>query len=73
MNYNLPDYKTYHVRTIETFVDITNILKDVLPLHEPIKDIYILVDQTFSTYKWNYKTRTFDLIMNETHSNYPPY
>ena len=65
--------KKYHVKTIEAFQDISNILKDVLPLHEPIKDIYILVEQTWETYKWNYTTRTFDLLHNTAYSNYPPH
>jgi hypothetical protein len=65
--------KKYHVKTIEAFQDISNILKDVLPLHEPIKDIYILVEQTMETYKWNYKTRTFDLLNNKVYTNYQVY
>lgn len=65
--------KKYHVHTIEAFTDITNILKEVLPLHEPVKDIYIVVEQTWETYKWNYRTRSFDLIADKLYSNYPPY
>jgi hypothetical protein len=56
--------KTYHVRTIEAFTDITNILKDILPQDQPSKEIYITVDQTYETYKWNYITRKFDLLYN---------
>lgn len=43
--------KTYHIRTIEAFTDITNILEDILPQDQPSKEIYITVDQTCETYK----------------------
>lgn len=55
--------KKHHVRTIEDLQDFTNILQQVLPNEPPDKDIYILVERTMETYKWNYRTRTFDLVV----------
>lgn len=52
----------YTVRTIESFIDTTNILKKVLPDIKPTSDMYIKVQDTDEIYKWNYNTRTFDLV-----------
>lgn len=65
MIYHTPTGDTkYRLRTIEDFIDISNLLKEVLPNEPPAKDIYFYVEQTWETYKWNYRTRSFDLVVD---------
>lgn len=62
--HNPADDKTYKLRTIEDFIDISNLLKEILPNEPPAKDILFSVEQTLETYMWNYRTRSFDLVVD---------
>jgi hypothetical protein len=55
--------KKHRIKTIEDFQDFTRMMQAVLPDEPPDKDIYILLEVTMETYKWNYRTRTFDLVV----------
>ena len=66
--YTSSSSKAYTVKTLEEFVDVTNILKDALPRTAPTVDIHIIVLSTYERYKWNYITRTFDLVHNNAYS-----
>lgn len=56
--------KKYKLRTIEDFIDISNLLKEVLPKDPPDKDIIFFVEQTWESYIWNYRTRSFDILVD---------
>ena len=64
----LLDTGYYSVRTIEEFQDLTNLMKQTLPKEKLPQEIHILIEATKETYRWNYITRTFDLLKNYAYS-----